>query len=149
MKKMKKITVFSHKAENPIVLESGDAYDSEATLSIGEKILLKFLMNVDSGVIKKTKGKIEIANGIYKVKCERHSRLGKCLRVFALDGGGVIPTIQPNILHNNQKVAYGILIHAGGRKADNSAGCLTIHPDTYKLFIDLWKIGEEGILEKL
>jgi hypothetical protein len=77
---MKKLTVRSHEADAPIILPSGDAYDSLAILE-DEGILMVTLMNVDSGILRKD-GKIEIANGTYQIICENHQRLGKCLRVL-------------------------------------------------------------------
>ena len=55
---MKRIVVRSHQAEKPIVLPSGDKYDSQATLIENGELLMTFLMNVDSGAIRKD-GKIE------------------------------------------------------------------------------------------
>ena len=144
---MKRIVVGSHKAEKPISLPSGDSYDSQATLIENGELLMTFLMNVDSGAIRKD-GKIEIKNGVYQVRCEMHKRLGKVLRVTQ-NGSGILPTIQPNQRHKGKKIAEGILIHRGGRNSDNSAGCLTIHPDDYDRFISFFNFGETGVLEKL
>ena len=144
---MKKLTVRSHKAENPIGLPSGDKYDSQATLIENGELLMTFLMNVDSGAIRKD-GKIEILNGVYQVRCEMHKRLGKVLRVTQ-NGSGILPTIQPNQRHKGKKIAEGILIHKGGRNSDNSAGCLTIPPDDYDRFISFFNFGETGVLEKI
>jgi len=144
---MKKLTVRSHEADAPIILPSGDAYDSQAILE-DEGILMITLMNVDSGVLRKD-GKIEIANGTYQIICENHQRLGKCLRVLTQKGSGIIPTIQENPRHKGEKKASGILIHKGGLRTDNSEGCLTIPPNNYDKFISYWNIGEKGILIKL
>ncbi|NMC60141.1 MAG: hypothetical protein GYA51_12295 [Candidatus Methanofastidiosa archaeon] len=144
---MKRIVVRSHQAEKPIVLPSGDAYDSLAILE-DEKISMIILMNVDSGVLRKD-GKIEIANGTYQIICENHQRLGKCLRVLTQKGSGILPTIQENPRHKNKKIASGILIHKGGLRTDNSEGCLTIPPNNYDKFISHWDIGEKGVLIKL
>lgn len=143
---MKKLTVRSHEADAPIILPSGDAYDSQAILE-DEGILMITLMNVDSGVLRKD-GKIEIQNGIYQVKCENHKRLGKVLRITQ-NGSGILPTIQPNTRHKGKKIAEGILVHKGGRNSDNSAGCLTIPPDDYDRFISFFNFGETGVLEKI
>ena len=144
---MKKLTVRSHEADAPIILPSGDKYDSQATLIENGELLMTFLMNVDSGAIRKD-GKIEILNGVYQIRCESHKRLGKVLRV-TLNGSGILPTIQPNTRHKGKKIAEGILIHKGGRNSDNSAGCLTMPPDNYDRFISFWDFGETGILEKI
>ncbi len=144
---MKKLTVRSHEADAPIILPSGDAYDSQATLIENGELLMTFLMNVDSGAIRKD-GKIEIQNGIYQVKCENHKRLGKVLRITQ-NGSGILPTIQPNTRHKGKKIAEGILVHKGGRNSDNSAGCLTIPPDDYDRFISFFNFGEKGVLEKI
>ena len=144
---MKKLTVRSHEADAPIILPSGDAYDSQATLIENGELLMTFLMNVDSGAIRKD-GKIEIANGTYQIICENHQRLGKCLRVLTQKGSGIIPTIQENPRHKNKKIASGILIHKGGLRTDNSEGCLTIHPKDYDKFMFCWNIGEKGVLIK-
>ncbi|MBP7654890.1 hypothetical protein KA977_15830 [Candidatus Dependentiae bacterium] len=144
---MKKLTVRSHEADAPIILPSGDKYDSQAILE-DEGILMITLMNVDSGVLRKD-GKIEIANGTYQIICENHQRLGKCLRVLTQKGSGIIPTIQENPRHKGEKIASGILIHKGGLRTDNSEGCLTIPPNNYDKFISYWNIGEKGILIKL
>jgi len=143
---MKIIVVRSHQAEKPIVLPSGDKYDSQAILE-DEGILMITLMNVDSGVLRKD-GKIEIANGTYQIICENHQRLGKCLRVLTQKGSGILPTIQENPRHKNKKIASGILIHKGGLRTDNSEGCLTIPPNNYDKFISYWNIGEKGVLIK-
>ena len=143
---MKKLTVRSHEADAPIILPSGDAYDSQAILE-DEGILMITLMNVDSGVLRKD-GKIEIQNGIYQVKCENHKRLGKVLRITQ-NGSGILPTIQQNTRHKGKKIAEGILVHKGGRNSDNSAGCLTIPPDDYDRFISFFNFGEKGVLEKI
>jgi len=143
---MKIIVVRSHQAEKPIVLPSGDAYDSQAILE-DEGILTITLMNVDSGALRKD-GKIEIANGTYQIICENHQRLGKCLRVLTQKGSGILPTIQENPRHKNKKIASGILIHKGGLRTDNSEGCLTIPPNNYDKFISYWNIGEKGVLIK-
>jgi len=144
---MKKLTVRSHEADAPIILPSGDAYDSPAILE-DKEISMIILMNVDSGALRKD-GKIEIANGTYQIVCENHQRLGKCLRVLTQKGSGIIPTIQENPRHKGEKIASGILIHRGGLRTDNSEGCLTIHPKDYDKFISYWNIGEKGILIKL
>ena len=144
---MKKLTVRSHEADEPIILPSGDAYDSIAILE-DEGILMIILMNVDSGALRKD-GKIEIANGTYQIICENHQRLGKCLRVLTQKGSGILPTIQENPRHKNKKIASGILIHKGGLRTDNSEGCLTIPPNNYDKFISYWNIGEKGVLIKL
>jgi len=144
---MKKLTVRSHEADAPIILPSGDAYDSIAILE-DEGILMIILMNVDSGALRKD-GKIEIANGTYQIICENHQRLGKCFRVLTQKGSGILPTIQENPRHKNKKIASGILIHKGGLRTDNSEGCLTIPPNNYDKFISYWNIGEKGVLIKL
>lgn len=81
-------------------------------------------------------------------ECVDHPRFGKSLLV---NNGRELPTINPNRNHESRNVATEIFVHCGGLHSVNknwrgSAGCFTLPIDKWSDFIDLFTVGERGVL---
>lgn len=80
--------------------------------------------------------------GTYAWSCIQHSRRGKILLV---NSGGRVPSRNPNPNHDGAHWLTEILVHKGWTATwRGSAGCITIPPSDWALFIRNFDIGETG-----
>ena len=84
--------------------------------------------------------------GHYEYEClERHPRFGKCLLVA---GGGPVPSAVPNPKQGGKMILKEIFIHAADSAAwPGSAGCITLQPSYWQIFIDEFPVGHRGSFE--
>jgi hypothetical protein len=67
---------------------------------------------------------------------------GPCL---LLNFGDKLPCEWPNVNHAGSPIITGVKIHcAYSDKLPGSAGCITIRPDLYQVFINQFKQGDTG-----
>ena len=87
-----------------------------------------------------------IAYGEYKWECVDHYKYGKCLLI---NGGGEVASRNP-IKNANGTIFTEVFVHSGGMGKNpnwrGSAGCITLSPDLWPDFIELFKVGEKGKL---
>lgn len=79
-----------------------------------------------------------IADGNYKAQLVDHPRFGKCV---LLNDGGHVTARYPNPAQGGKFYLTEMFIHEGAIGGRNplwrgSAGCLTLHRDVYKEFVD-------------
>jgi hypothetical protein len=76
-------------------------------------------------------------------KCWESPKHGKCLLI---NGGGPVPTRNPNHNHNMKYIAVDVEMHKGETKEwRGSAACITYPPDIADI-IDFFELNESGIL---
>jgi hypothetical protein len=75
-----------------------------------------------------------------------HYKYGKCLLI---NKGGEVKSRNP-IRNNNGSIFTEVFVHSGGMGKNpnwrGSAGCITIAPDLWPEFMELFKVGEKGKL---
>lgn len=79
-------------------------------------------------------------------ECIEHYKYGKCLLI---NKGGEVKSRNP-IRNNNGSIFTEVFVHSGGMGKNpnwrGSAGCITIAPDLWPEFMELFKVGEKGKL---
>jgi hypothetical protein len=85
---------------------------------------------------------------VYKYKCVKHAKYGKCLIINA---GGAVASRVPNPRNGGQMILKELFVHSGSINSVNplwrgSTGCPTLHPDMWPKFIACFTIGETGEL---
>lgn len=79
-------------------------------------------------------------------ECIEHYKYGKCLLI---NKGGEVKSRNP-IKNANGTIFTEVFVHSGGTGNNpnwrGSAGCLTLAPDLWPDFIELFKVGEKGKL---
>lgn len=88
-----------------------------------------------------------IAYGEYKWECVDHYKYGKCLLI---NGGGEVASRNP-VKNKDGSTFKGVFVHTGAFKSKNpkwrgSQGCITIPPDQWTGFMELFTVGEKGEL---
>ena len=83
-----------------------------------------------------------LACGRYRWECVKHEKYGKCL---LLNSGSDLPSRTPNPRHDGRYVLSQIFFHSGQSPVwRGSAGCITLPPDAWPSFIELFSDGETG-----
>jgi hypothetical protein len=90
-----------------------------------------------------------IAPGTFSFKCITHYKYGKCILI---NNGLSVPSRVKNYGHRGEMILSEIFIHTGSLNSFNpkwrgSRGCLTIAPDEWDRFIDLFELEETGELD--
>ncbi len=85
-----------------------------------------------------------IGDGSWVCKVVKHPKYGKCILV---NNGYYVPSVVPNVNHNNEMVMNSILFHEANKGGNNpewrgSAGCLTMHRELFKIFMNNFRVGE-------
>lgn len=85
-----------------------------------------------------------VAPGHYDYRCIEHDRYGKCLLV---NGGGVVPSRNPNPNHKGKKILTEVFVHSGETDLwPGSAGCPTVHPVFWSAFTWWFEPSQTGRL---
>ena len=86
-----------------------------------------------------------IAEGLYVWELiPNHPKYGRCILI---NGGGDVPTLNPNPNHNRAYVASEIFGHRGDTATwRGSRGCITVSPIDEEVFFKVFKDGEKGKL---
>ena len=88
-----------------------------------------------------------IASGEYTFDVDHLMSWTSQPKALIINGGAFVTTVNPNPNQNNQYKADKIWIHTGTREGVNrgSEGCLTINPDKWQSFIDLFPSRDEWV----
>jgi len=168
----KSIIIYSHKIKDtelkPMLLDNGDAYDSQIEIWENSKLKWIGICNVDSSNSKDNNPnrpgiqKIELANGEYYGIAGLHR--GKYKAILILNRqppDGIkweemigseyrkLPSIYPNHLHRDRYEVNDVNIHKGGNTWDYSEGCITIPQKIYIDFIINFAFDEIIKIDKL
>jgi hypothetical protein len=86
-----------------------------------------------------------IAEGLYAWQLiPNHAKYGRCILI---NGGGDVPTLNPNPNHNRAYVASEIFIHRGDTNTwRGSRGCMTVPPNIADKFFQMFDDNEKGKL---
>lgn len=155
---MKRIEIYSHKAQKTIRLPNLDEYDSIIKLySEYDELLYECLCNVDSSNKISNNNKIEIINGDYFGIVGLHKQKYKAILMLNcnetelgmikkwVDTNDKTRTFKTYEINKNwgDKIAKYINIHKGGYDWDWSEGCITIPAEFWNDFISFFYINEK------
>lgn len=87
-----------------------------------------------------------IAYGEYNWECIQHYKYGKCI---LLNNGGEVASRNP-VKNKDGSTFTEVFIHSGGTGKNpnwrGSAGCITLGPDLWQDFMEVFTVGEKGKL---
>jgi hypothetical protein len=163
----KKIIAIRGGKATPMILNSGDQYDSRFLLYKSEAgkapyFFIDGFENCNTDPSERFVGKSGIlSEGLYGFICTKTKKLDKCLLLFDTKFFDLVktydditeqmielPSLIPNPNHGGRKVITSDFIHKGGQSEwDWSMGCQTIYGPDYQRFIDNFEMGEKGYYE--
>jgi hypothetical protein len=157
MSEYKRILINRGGQVHPMILKSGDQYDSVIQVynPDGKVILTSPYVNTDYTIGTAGKGGIiaegqELAGivgrrktGVPAIWIFRREFIGQVRKIEDMTQDmTVIKSLVPNPNHDNRLEVAITMIHAGGLTRDNSLACVTVHPDYYTKLMDLFRVGD-------